>query len=89
MLQTILSVSTFFIPDVLLICSNGNIGTWKVALESVLRITPALCEMHIEVRNTNRMLSLGMAVAMRLHLLETMRQDSQRLRPHSSSLPDI
>ena len=92
LLQTLQALTTFFTPDLLLICSTRDTSTLKEDLETALKASALPSRPRVESRNTDHFLALGVTVALRTEWLAEIHRDSQRLRPRipvSHSFPDI
>ncbi len=84
-MEIIQALSALFIPDVLLICSAHITSNLKDQLDLALKATALPFFPEVAIRETDQLITLGMATAMRLHWLEEMHLDAQRLRPGISS----
>ena len=84
MLHAIQILTAFIIPDTLLICSLQDTEDLQANLETALKASAMRDRPTVAIRNTDRMLSLGMAIHMRHTWLEEMHRETQRLRPTAS-----
>ena len=80
LLQTMQMLTTFFTPDVLLICSTRDTTRLKEDMETAIKASSLPYHPTVEIRDTNQFIALGVTISMRTEWLKRMHRDNQQLR---------